>query len=99
MFSPRILVVDDEMEGVKVWDLVPLPRGMDGGAQAIVVSSEESFGPVRRLRGAGSFCQAMKPVGMKELGSAVVCAFDKNTRERTSRWRSNPFLVSEEVPA
>ena len=99
MFSPRILVVDDEMEGVKVWDLVPLPRRMDGGAQAIVVASEESFGPVRRLRGAGSFCQAMKPVGMKELGSEAACAFDKIARERMSRGGSCPFLVSEKVPA
>ena len=99
MFTPRILVVDDEMEGVKVWDLVPLPRGMDGGAQAIVVSSEESFGPVRRLQGAGIFYQAMKPVGMEELGSAVVCAFDKIARGRMSRGGSCPFLVSEKVPA
>ena len=83
MFSPRILVVDNGMEGVKVWDLVALPRGMNGGAQAIVVSSEESFGQVRRLQGAGFFCQAMKPVDLEELGSAAPCAFDKNARERT----------------
>jgi hypothetical protein len=99
VFSPRILVVDDGMEGVKAWDLVPLPRRMVGGAQAIVVASEESFGPVRRLRGAGSFYQAMKPVDMEELGSAVVCAFDKIARERMSRGESCPFLVSEKVPA
>ena len=99
VFTPRVLVVDEEKEGVKAPDPVPLIRGMNGGAQAVVASSEGSLGPVRCLRGTGSFCQAMKPVGMEELGSEAACAFDKIAREGTGQWGSGPFLVSEKVPA
>ncbi|OGP60318.1 MAG: hypothetical protein A2162_10885 [Deltaproteobacteria bacterium RBG_13_52_11b] len=47
----------------------------------IVISSEESLGSVRRLRGAGIFYQAMKPVDLEEIRSAVECAFEKIERE------------------
>jgi DNA-binding NtrC family response regulator len=49
--------------------------------QVIVISSEESLGQVRRLREAGIFYQAMKPVDMEELNSAIECAFEKIERE------------------
>jgi hypothetical protein len=49
--------------------------------QVIVISSEESLGPVRRLRGTGIFYQAMKPADPEEIRSAVECAFDKIERE------------------
>jgi DNA-binding NtrC family response regulator len=95
----EVILLDDEVEGVKAWDLVPLLRGSNGGVQVIVMSSEESLGPVRRLRGAGIFYQAMKPVDMEELGSAVACAFEKIEREQTSRWGFWTFWVPGRVPA
>ena len=76
-----VVILDDEMEGVKACELVPLIKKVNGTAQVIVISSEESLGPVRRLRGTGIFYQAMKPVDSEEIRSAVECAFDKIERE------------------
>jgi len=36
---------------------------------------------VKRLRGAGIFYQAMKPIDLEEIKSAVECAFEKVERE------------------
>jgi len=87
----EVLIVGDELEGVRASELVSLVKGIEGGVQVIVVSTEESLGVVRRLRGAGIFYQAMKPVDMEELKSAVGCAFEKVERERA--WREGFFSV------
>jgi DNA-binding NtrC family response regulator len=76
-----VVILDDEMEGVKACELVPLIKKVNGTVQVIVISSEESLGPVRRLRGTGIFYQAMKPADPEEIRSAVECAFDKIERE------------------
>ena len=77
-----LLLLDDEIEGVKAWDLVPLFKKMEDKIQVIVISSEASLGLVKRLRSAGIFYQAMKPVDFDEIKSAVECAFKKIERER-----------------
>ena len=87
----EVLIVGDELEGVRASELVSLVKGIEGGVQVIVVSTEESLGVVRRLRGAGIFYQAMKPVDMEELKSAVGCAFEKVERERA--WEEGFFRV------
>ena len=79
--SIHVVLLDDELEGVKACDLVPLIKRINGMLQVIVISSEESLGQVRRLREAGIFYQAMKPVDMEELNSAIECAFEKIERE------------------
>ena len=79
--SIHVVLLDDELEGVKAYDLVPLIKRINGMLQVIVISSEESLGQVRRLREAGIFYQAMKPVDMEELNSAIECAFEKIERE------------------
>jgi len=76
-----VVILDDEMEGVKACELVPLIKKVNGTVQVIVISSEESLGPVRRLRGTGIFYQAMKPADLEEIRSVVECAFDKIERE------------------
>ncbi len=93
-----VVLLDEEIEGVRACDLVPLLKRMDSGVQIIVITSEESLGLVKRLRGAGIFYQAMKPVDMEELRSAVECAFDKIERENL-RERIIPFWVPRRVPA
>ena len=77
----HVLLLDDEVEGVKAWELVPLLKRINRRVQVIVISSEESLGVVRQLRGAGIFYQAMKPVDLVELKSAVESAFEKIQRE------------------
>ncbi len=78
----QVLLLDDEIEGVKACDLVPVLKKINPHIQVIVISSEESIGGVKRLRGAGIFYQAMKPADLEEIRSAVQCAFEKIEREK-----------------
>ena len=77
----QVILIDDEIEGVKAWDLVSLIKKINSRIQIIVISSEETIGPVKRLRAAGIFYQAMKPADLEEIGAAVRCAFEKVERE------------------
>ena len=94
----HVVLLDDEIEGVKAYDLVPLFKKIDDTIQIIVISSEVSLGLVKRLRGAGIFYQAMKPVDLEEIKSAVECAFEKIERENVKEGFF-PFLISRRVPA
>ena len=95
----EVVLMDDELEGIRAYDLVPVLKGMNNGVQVIVVSSEERLGFVRRLRGAGIFYHAMKPVDLEELKSAVECAFEKVEKERSVGRGFLSFLVPGRVPA
>jgi DNA-binding NtrC family response regulator len=97
--SVHVVLLDDEIEGVKACDLVPVLKKINGILQVIVISSEESLCSARRLRGAGIFFQAMKPVDMEELKSAVECALGKIEREHSTQEGFFAFLVPGEVPA
>jgi DNA-binding NtrC family response regulator len=94
----HVVLLDDEIEGVKACDLVPLFKKMDDKIQVIVISSEASLGLVKRLRGAGIFYQAMKPVDLEEVKSAVECACEKIERE-SLKGGFFPFLIPGRVPA
>jgi len=96
--SIQVVLLDDEVEGVKAPDLVALFKKMNGKIQIIVISSEASLGLVKRLRGAGIFYQAMKPVDLQEIKSAVECAFEKIERENLKEGFF-PFLIPRRVPA
>ena len=95
----KVVLLDDEVEGVKACDVASLLKRINGEVQVIGVSSEGSLGSARRLRGAGIFYQAMKPVDVEELRSAVACAFEKIEREESARWGFWSFLVPGRVPA
>jgi DNA-binding NtrC family response regulator len=94
----NVVLLDDEIEGIKACDLVPLFKKINDKIQVIVVSSEASLGFVKRLRGAGIFYQAMKPVDLEEIKSAVECAFEKIERENL-KGGFFPFLIPRRVPA
>jgi DNA-binding NtrC family response regulator len=94
----HVVLLDDEIEGVKACDLVPLFKKINEKIQIIVISSEVSLGLVKRLRGAGIFYQAMKPVDLEEIKSAVECAFEKIERENLKEGFF-PFLIPRRVPA
>ncbi len=94
----RVVLLDDEMEGVKACDLVPLFKKIDDKIQVIVIASGLSLGLVKRLREAGIFYQAMKPVDPEEIKSAVECAFEKIERENLKEGFF-PFLIPRRVPA
>jgi len=94
----HVVLLDDEIEGVKACDLVPLFKKMDDKIQVIVISSDLSLGLVKRLRGTGIFYQAMKPVDLEEIKSAVECAFEKIERENLKEGFF-PFFIPRRVPA
>jgi DNA-binding NtrC family response regulator len=76
-----VVLLDDEIEGVKACDLVLLFKKINNKIQILVISSEEGLEAVKRLRGAGIFYQSMKPLDLDEIKSAVECAFEKIERE------------------
>jgi len=94
----QVILLDDEIEGVRACDLVPLCKKINEKIQIIVISSEPSLGLAKRLRGAGIFYQAMKPVDLEEIKSAVECAFEKIERESLKEGIV-PFLIPGRVPA
>jgi DNA-binding NtrC family response regulator len=96
----HVTLLDDEIEGIKACDLVPLFKKINDKIQVIVISSEASLGVVKRLRGAGIFYQAMKPVDLEEIKSAVECAFEKIERENLNLKEGFfPFFIPRRVPA
>jgi DNA-binding NtrC family response regulator len=94
----HVILLDDEIEGVKASDAVPLLKQINLKIPLIAVSSEESLSLVRRLRGPGIFYQAMKPVDLEEIKSAVECAFEKIKRE-SLREGLFAFLMPGNLPA
>ncbi len=94
----HVILIDDEIEGVKTCDIVPLLKNINAKIQIIVISSEESVGLAKRLRGAGIFYQAMKPIDLAEVKSAVECAFGKIERENLKEGIFS-FLTPKMIPA
>ena len=94
-----VVLLDDEIEGVKACDVVPLLKKICWKIQVITISSEGSLSLARRLRGAGIFYQAMKPVDLEEIKSAVECAFEKIKRENLKEEGFFSSLLPEMVPA
>lgn len=94
----QVLLLDDEIEGLKACDVVSLLKKVNSKIQVIMISSEESLSLVRRLRGAGIFYQAMKPVDLEEIRSAVQCAFEKIERENEKEGFFS-FLIPKLSPA
>lgn len=94
----QVLLLDDEMEGLKAFDVVSLLKKVNSKIEVIMISSEEPLSVVRRLRGAGIFYQAMKPVDLEEIGSAVRCAFKKVERENEKEGFFS-FLIPKLAPA
>jgi DNA-binding NtrC family response regulator len=94
----HVVLLDDEIEGVKACDLVGIFKKISPRIQVIVISSEEEIGLVKRLRGAGIFYQAMKPADLEEIRAAVECAFEKMERENVKEGFFS-FLIPTVVPA
>lgn len=93
-----VILMDDEIEGVKACDVVSVLKQINPKIQIIVISSEESLGLIKRLRGAGIFYQAMKPIDLREVKSAIECAFEKVERESIKEGFFSS-LIPEIVPA
>jgi len=84
--NPHVVLLDEELEGIKASDLVSLLKGIQSKMQIIVISSDGTLDSVRRLRRAGIFYHAMKPLDLGEIRSATECAFEKIEREHPRQW-------------
>ena len=96
--NPDVVLLDGELEGIKACDLVPLLKNIHSKMQIIVISSDETLDFVRRLREAGIFYHAMKPVDLAEIRCATECAFEKMEREHPRDWGLS-FLMPRLAPA
>jgi DNA-binding NtrC family response regulator len=94
----QVILLDDELEGVKAYDVVPLLKRITMKIPVIAVSSQDSLDGARRLRSPGIFYQAMKPIDLEEIGSAVECAFEKIKRESLKE-ELFAFLMPGSIPA
>jgi len=94
----HVILIDDEIEGIKACDVVPLLKNINPKIQIIVISSEESIGLVKRLRGAGIFYQAMKPIDLGEVKAAGEFAVGEIERESAKEGFFSG-LTAEMVPA
>jgi len=95
--NASVILLDDELEGIKAHDLALFLKRLNPRIQIIAISSMGTLGETKRLREAGIFYQAMKPVDLEEVRSAIACAFDKIERERP-QGSFFQFLMTEEVP-
>jgi len=93
----QVILLNEEIEGVKACELIPLLKA-NRNVHVIVISSEQSLESVKRLRGAGIFYHAMKPMDLEEIRSAVESAFRKIERESLKE-DVLPFLMPGWVPA
>ncbi len=94
----HVLLMDEEIEGLKALDLVNLVKKMNSKIQIIVTCSENSIGLAKQLREAGIFYQVIKPVDLEEIKSVVGCAFKKVERENVEKGLIS-FLIPKGVPA
>jgi DNA-binding NtrC family response regulator len=95
--NSRVVLLDEELEGIQACDFVPVLKNMDSRMQIIVISSDGRLDIVRRLRRGGIFYHAMKPIDLAEVRSAAECAFEKIERENPGEWGLS-FLMPRLVP-
>lgn len=93
----HVVLMDDEIEGIKALDLVNIVKKINSKTQIIVVSSENSIILAKQLREAGIFYQIMKPIDLEEIKSVVECAFKKVGRESVEKGFF-PFLIPKGAP-
>ncbi|RPJ08253.1 MAG: response regulator [Deltaproteobacteria bacterium] len=96
--NPGVTLLDEQLEGIEACDLVPLLKNIHSRMQIIVISSDETLDFVKRLREAGIFYHAMKPIDLAEIRCAAECAFEKIGREYPGDWGLS-FLTSRLAPA
>jgi len=67
----RILILDSTIEGIPVFDLLPLIKKTSPGVPVIALGEESSPESSKRVRLQGIFFLAMKPVDPEEIRAAV----------------------------
>ena len=75
----RVVLVDKELDGCRVGELVPLLKRCNPFLSIILVSGDTPVPLLRKLRREGLFYHALQPSSvedLEEIRQAVSCAFD-----------------------
>ena len=76
--TAQVVVLGSKTDEMSAADIIPLLKQCNRNLPIILVASDTSLGLLRKLRGAGVFYHAMKPVDAEdreEIRQAVLCAF------------------------
>lgn len=77
--TAQVVVLGSKTDEMAAADIIPLLKKCNRNLPIILIASDTSLGLLRKLRGAGVFYHAMKPVDAKdreEIRQAVHCAFE-----------------------
>ena len=80
-----VIVMDVNMPGVKAYEVIPIVKKINRRIPIIVMSSDNSIDLARKVRQAGIFFYAMKPLNIEEMKLAVKDAFKKVNHETIYR--------------
>lgn len=76
--TAQVVVLGSKTDEMAAADIIPLLKQCNLNLPIILIASDTSLGLLRKLRGAGVFYHAMKPVDAEdreEIRQAVHCAF------------------------
>ncbi|OHB27749.1 MAG: hypothetical protein A2X79_06335 [Desulfuromonadaceae bacterium GWB2_53_15] len=76
--TAQVVVLGSKTDEMAAADIIPLLKQCNRNLPIILIASDTSLGLLRKLRGAGVFYHAMKPVDAEdreEIRQAVHCAF------------------------
>ena len=80
-----VIVMDVNMPGVRAYEVIPIVKKINRRIPIIVMSSDNSIDLARKVRQAGIFFYAMKPLNIEEMKLAVKDAFKKVNHETIYR--------------
>ena len=76
-----VIIMDVNMPGVRAYEVIPIVKKINRRIPVIVMSSDNSIDLARKVRQAGIFFYAMKPLNIEEMKLVVRDAFKKISRE------------------
>ena len=92
-----VIVMDVNMPEVRAYELIPIVKKINRRIPIIVMSSDDSIDLARKVRQAGIFFYAMKPLNIEEIKLAVRDAFKKVIRETTIPIINQKYVIREET--
>jgi NADH-quinone oxidoreductase subunit E len=93
-----ILLLDDNLEGIPPYDLIPLVKRINSRLPIIALSEDSSLEMSKKVRLQGIFFLAMKPIDPAEIRAAVGDAI-KMLSQKAQRRNNNMAKVIEFRPA
>jgi DNA-binding NtrC family response regulator len=90
-----VIVMDVNMPEVRAYELIPIVKKINRRIPIIVMSSDDSIDLARKVRQAGIFFYAMKPLNIEEIKLAVRDAFKKVIRETSLPIINQKYVIRE----